>query len=813
MSSPKKVLLDGRVFSTGAHDRGMGRYVAHVFDLLRAEGHDVTLLLFRDCHLSPDSDMLANAKVRFADYDAEHQDTTSAWRIAETRAFTNYLSEVIVAGGYDVFVDGTPFLRPCRYDVLVCPVVAICYDFIPLKHADDYLRGEGIQDFYFNGLARVAKADAIISISETVATEIRQYLGVPAERISVICPKLEERYLADSGDDGTDGAAPLDPYLFAIMGSHRSKNPQGAIRIFEHVLNEGELAVRINVPTAAQFTDLKRLGLPQGLTTTYDISESEKLRLQGRATVVAHLSIEEGFGIPLLEALFSGKKILALDIPMNREIVGRSDVARAGAVLMLEDTAGDFDEDDLHDLLAQSPDPQFYADIRAWYLAHWRDSAAIVSAALENAIACSRAWFENVAFKIVTSIPGASCGVADYSIAYSRSTKKNVLIFFAEGDEKNVEYLPNVRATSELDFEIVGRTHPHIPTLFNFAFSWPLFPSLRLLQSHGSERDALLIHEREYADAFKVMMSQAGLFEGFLARQAEGDDPDASARARALAFSAPFNKRRSEAPREVFPSDWLARLPVRLVHHLPPAVMEKMQDIQRMEPTAPINELQQIEDRLEFAPLGIDDRATPAVARAAKLARRRYGLQPDDLLVGHFGLVVPGIKRLPEIGRAVARAAAELRDEHATPRRIYFAMVGRVHDPAVEAEIRAAFEAVGLRGRLLQNNPLLEHDFEAELAACDLVACFRTQRRGQLSHVLVRAHALGRPVIVNRDSGYGYDPLTLVDDEDIDGGIARVLRAALDPDALAQMRARSRRRWETEHRGDRSLQAILRSAA
>ena len=48
------VLVDGRVFSTTAYDRGMGRYVRHILDLLAQQGCDVTLLLFRDCCLEPE---------------------------------------------------------------------------------------------------------------------------------------------------------------------------------------------------------------------------------------------------------------------------------------------------------------------------------------------------------------------------------------------------------------------------------------------------------------------------------------------------------------------------------------------------------------------------------------------------------------------------------------------------------------------------------------------------------------------------------------------------------------------------------------
>jgi hypothetical protein len=141
---------------------------------------------------------------------------------------------------------------------------------------------------------------------------------------------------------------------------------------------------------------------------------------------------------------------------------------------------------------------------------------------------------------------------------------------------------------------------------------------------------------------------------------------------------------------------------------------------------------------------------------------------------------------------------------------LFFALVGRVIDYDLFERIEDVFDELGLSGRLLLSNPKLETDFDTHIAACDAVFCLRRQTRGQLSHIFVRALSLGVPVIVNRDSGYAYDASITLRDDALQEDIARVLDLLMDGSASKDMKARARNQFETVHRGDTSLQAILR---
>src|SRR5262245_60668001 len=102
----------------------MGLYVRHIIALLEAGGHDITVLIFRNCYLDRHDTLLSRHAVRFAAYESENLATDRTARATERHAFSAYLSALIAAENYEVYIDATPFLAPMRLDVFGCSVVA-----------------------------------------------------------------------------------------------------------------------------------------------------------------------------------------------------------------------------------------------------------------------------------------------------------------------------------------------------------------------------------------------------------------------------------------------------------------------------------------------------------------------------------------------------------------------------------------------------------------------------------------------------------------------------------------------------------------
>jgi len=118
-------------------------------------------------------------------------------------------------------------------------------------------------------------------------------------------------------------------------------------------------------------------------------------------------------------------------------------------------------------------------------------------------------------------------------------------------------------------------------------------------------------------------------------------------------------------------------------------------------------------------------------------ARRRLGLDADDLLLASFGLVTPE-KRISTSIRALARLKA------AGVRATYFLVGGQVahYDPLREAREIGVAENVRLVGRVP------EEEFRLYAFASDLCLNLRYPSAGETSATLLALLACGRPVVV-----------------------------------------------------------------
>jgi hypothetical protein len=97
------------------------------------------------------------------------------------------------------------------------------------------------------------------------------------------------------------------------------------------------------------------------------------------------------------------------------------------------------------------------------------------------------------------------------------------------------------------------------------------------------------------------------------------------------------------------------------------------------------------------------------------------GIQQDDIVVGHMGLILNDLKRLWDVVRSFIAYAVKRPQEHHDQRRMFFFLVGKVIDADLFANIERAFADVGLANRLIHSNPDHETDFDIEIAACDAV--------------------------------------------------------------------------------------------
>ncbi len=201
--------------------------------------------------------------------------------------------------------------------------VASLHDLYPYDHPEVF----GYPDVYFNRwFLRVClrNADAISCVSETTKSRLERLFPDAAAKASVIPNSVAISDAAPCRPAGfTD-----DPFLLVVAQHRHNKNLGLAIHGFRQLL---ELGI---IPSASKFvivgslgpetptlkTELQKLQLERRTLLLSSITDEELQYLYRNCLLFLVTSTQEGFCLPLVEALLAGAKVVCSDIPVLREI-------------------------------------------------------------------------------------------------------------------------------------------------------------------------------------------------------------------------------------------------------------------------------------------------------------------------------------------------------------------------------------------------------------------------------------------------------------------------------------------------------------
>jgi glycosyltransferase involved in cell wall biosynthesis len=224
------------------------------------------------------------------------------------------------------------------------------HDLLPLTAPADH---RGLRDRLVRRLTPISlrKADCVLTVSQSVAREIRALFPRVAPRVAAVLNGIEGGLFQPKLPDavrpeihtrlGVDGEYVL--YLGALMAR---KNLEVSLRAF------GQLLIRLRsenrpVPKlvlagmsrSAEFVKQLRaiateIG-PEGVCFTGFVSDEECVALLQHATMFLAPSRGEGFDLPALEAMACAVPVVCSDIEVHRELLG------SDAVFFRTDSASD----------------------------------------------------------------------------------------------------------------------------------------------------------------------------------------------------------------------------------------------------------------------------------------------------------------------------------------------------------------------------------------------------------------------------------------------------------------------------------------
>lgn len=231
------------------------------------------------------------------------------------------------------------FFSPDSYLSLLAktPTVMTVHDMIPLQHPEQVRWWS--RDYYRWFIPRyLRRADRLVAVSDYTKQEIVNQTGITADNITVVhngcregfyvLPEPEKQAVREQFAAGQE-------YFFYTGAIHPRKNIPRLIRAFDlfkfqtgaplKLLLAGRFAwqtgdVKTTFDQARHREDIHFLGY---------VPDGDLTRLMASALALTYLSTNEGFGLPLLEAMNAGTSVLAAHASCLPEIA-------AGAALLVD---------------------------------------------------------------------------------------------------------------------------------------------------------------------------------------------------------------------------------------------------------------------------------------------------------------------------------------------------------------------------------------------------------------------------------------------------------------------------------------------
>jgi len=201
------------------------------------------------------------------------------------------------------------------------PTVVTIHDVTPFATGHDRWR-HGVARW---GIRRAARsASFVVTPTEAVRNQVIDRLGVDPARIVSIPEGVEP--LPDGGLH--DPALAASPYVL-FVGVHKPhKNLARLLDAMALAFPEGEVRLVLAGPSSTFTAELRRhaasLGIARRVVFTGPLDDARLGALYRSAAALALVSFEEGFGLPLAEAMSMRVPVVASDLPVLREVCGEA---------------------------------------------------------------------------------------------------------------------------------------------------------------------------------------------------------------------------------------------------------------------------------------------------------------------------------------------------------------------------------------------------------------------------------------------------------------------------------------------------------
>lgn len=323
-----RVLMDGRMFA--GRFAGVGRVVAKLAQTIASRPGVRVQMLCGDGAMLP-LELRGLVDVIRCDFTRGHLVPARRWSWEQ-----RHLPRIVRDSGANLFHatwnSGVPAL---------CPVVSVLtiHDLIPWNERRSGISGWLTSAAYRKATQASARhATVVTTVSETTRGEVISTLALPPEKVITVHNGADGLgAIASEGSGaprGESAAEPLHsaragtPYVLYVGGHEPRKNVAAVLRAMEQLWRRLDHPIELRLTGSRERLDdeagavMGRLSHPDRVRFLGDVPDDRLLPLYREAACMITMTLAEGFGLPVMEAMSLGCPVVCSDLPVFRELAG-----------------------------------------------------------------------------------------------------------------------------------------------------------------------------------------------------------------------------------------------------------------------------------------------------------------------------------------------------------------------------------------------------------------------------------------------------------------------------------------------------------
>lgn len=304
-----RIALNGR-FSGTQQPTGTQTAAFHLLDAIVQANQEYELVAFVDTRFNgiapwASSDLVKVVEIPFQD-----------WSRSKAQLWEQFaLPRLSKAHGCNLIHH--PMTTAAAWKNGMASLVTVC-DINFLLHPEWFSRAFRMA-YRFVAIPGIERADRVVAISAYVRDQVGQHLKVPANRLHMTylgTKRLQSACVSDA----------QRPYILCVGSLQPHKNLARVIQAFQVLREEmPDVELRVVGRPQAQFSSIPELPSllnSPGVRLLGYLSDSELADAYAGARAFCYPSLEEGFGLPVIEAMSVGTPVLTSNVSCLPEIAG-----------------------------------------------------------------------------------------------------------------------------------------------------------------------------------------------------------------------------------------------------------------------------------------------------------------------------------------------------------------------------------------------------------------------------------------------------------------------------------------------------------